>query len=142
MEREYDGKVWGVGWYLSGNSIAYRKDLFKKAGLNPDGDYTKWADFLAACEKLKAAGITPIAGGLKDGWFGGWIWQLLGKQGLDSAEDFKKASIGESKMHRPEVRRVVGAAGGAEAERLLERGHQLPGLPAGPGPVRDRARPR
>lgn len=101
VEREYDGKVWGVGWYLSGNSIAYRKDLFKKAGLNPDGDYTKWADFLAACEKLKAAGITPIAGGLKDGWFGGWIWQLLGKQGLDSAEDFKKASIGEAKLTDP-----------------------------------------
>ena len=101
VEREYDGKVWGVGWYLSGNSMAFRKDLFKKAGLNPDGDYTKWSDFLAACEKLKAAGITPIAGGLKDGWFGGWIWQLLGKQGLDSAEDFKKASIGEAKMTDP-----------------------------------------
>jgi raffinose/stachyose/melibiose transport system substrate-binding protein len=101
VEREYDGKLWGMGWYLSGNSMAYRKDLFKKAGLNPEGDYTKWADFLSACEKLKAAGITPIAGGLKDGWFGGWIWQLLGKQGLDSAEDFKKASIGESRITDP-----------------------------------------
>lgn len=97
-EREYNGKLWGVGWYLSGNSMAYRKDLFSKASLDPEKDYTKWNDFLLACEKLKAAGITPIAGGLKDGWFGGWIWQLLGKQGLDSAEDFKKVSVGDYKF--------------------------------------------
>ncbi len=101
VEREYDGKLWGIGWYLSGNSMAYRKDLFKKAGLDPEGDYVQWDDFLAACEQLKQAGITPIAGGLKDGWFGGWIWQLLGKQGLDSAEDFKKASVGIYKYTEP-----------------------------------------
>lgn len=100
-ERTYNGKIWGVGWYLSGNSIAYRKDLFRKAGLNPEGDYTKWQDFLAACEKLKNAGVIPIAGGLKDGWFGGWIWQLLGKQGLDSVEDLKKATVGEYKFTDP-----------------------------------------
>ncbi|TFG64153.1 MAG: extracellular solute-binding protein [Spirochaetales bacterium] len=101
VERESGGKLWGMGWYLSGNSMAYRKDLFKKAGLDPEGDYVQWDKFLAACEKLKAAGITPIAGGLKDGWFGGWIWQLLGKQGLDSAEDFKKASVGQYKFTDP-----------------------------------------
>jgi multiple sugar transport system substrate-binding protein len=98
VEREYNGKVWSVGWYLSGNSIAFRKDLFKKAGLNPDDDYSAWPDFLAACAKLKAAGMTPIAGGLKDGWFGGWLWQLLGRQGLDSAENFKKATVGDAKL--------------------------------------------
>jgi len=98
VEREFDGKLWGMGWYLSGNSMAYRKDLFTKAGLDPEKDYSQWDDFLMACEKLKAVGITPIAGGVKDGWFGGWIWQLMGKQGLDSAEDFKKASTGEYKF--------------------------------------------
>jgi raffinose/stachyose/melibiose transport system substrate-binding protein len=98
VEREYEGKLWGMGWYLSGNSMAYRKDSFKKAGLAPEGNYVPWADFLKACSQLKGAGIIPIAGGLKDGWFGGWIWQLLGKQGLDSAEDFKKASVGEAKF--------------------------------------------
>ncbi|MEW5814405.1 MAG: extracellular solute-binding protein [Spirochaetota bacterium] len=101
VEREYNGQLWGIGWYLSGNSMAYRKDLFKKAGLDPEKNYSQWNDFLVACEKLKQAGITPVAGGLKDGWFGGWIWQLLGKQGLDSAEDFKKASIGEHKFTDP-----------------------------------------
>jgi len=100
-EREFEGKLWGMGWYLSGNSIAYRKDLFRKAGLDPEGNYVPWADFLKACGQLKRAGITPIAGGLKDGWFGGWIWQLLGKQGLDSADDFKKAAVGEYRFTDP-----------------------------------------
>lgn len=101
VEREYDGKLWGMGWYLSGNSIAYRKDLFQKAGLDPAGSYVAWEDFLKACAALKDSGIIPIAGGLKDGWFGGWIWQLLGKQGLDSAEDFKKAAVGEYRFTDP-----------------------------------------
>lgn len=101
VEREYDGKLWGMGWYLSGNSMAYRKDLFEEAGLDPEKDYSDWDDFLIACEKLKQTGITPIAGGMKDGWFGGWIWQLLGKQGLDSAEDFKKATVGDYSFTDP-----------------------------------------
>lgn len=101
IEREYDGKLWGVGWYLSGNSMAFRVDLFKKAGLDPNGDYSTVEKFSAACEKLKKAGITPIAGGLKDGWFGGWIWQLLFKQSLDSVEDLKKIAVGEGSFTDP-----------------------------------------
>lgn len=101
VEREYNGKLWGIGWYLSGNSMAYRKDLFREAGLDPEKDYSQWDDFLYACEQLKQAGIIPIAGGLKDGWFGGWIWQLLSKQSLDSAEELKKAAVGEYSFTDP-----------------------------------------
>ena len=43
-----------------------------KAGLDPEHPPKTWADFIAACEKIKAAGIQPIVLGLKDG-FGGEI---------------------------------------------------------------------
>jgi ABC-type glycerol-3-phosphate transport system substrate-binding protein len=38
-----------------------------------------------------------VAGGLKDGWLAAGS-AALGKQGLDSVEDFKKASVGETKF--------------------------------------------
>ena len=39
----------------------YNKDLFAKAGITSFP--TNWTEFLAACEKLKAAGILPMAYG-------------------------------------------------------------------------------
>ncbi|HEX3047530.1 MAG TPA: ABC transporter substrate-binding protein, partial [Bacillota bacterium] len=49
----------GFGFY-------YNKAYFKKAGLDPNTPPKDWNSFLAACEKLKAAGIVPIGGGLRD----------------------------------------------------------------------------
>jgi multiple sugar transport system substrate-binding protein len=44
----------------------YRKDLFKKAGINAAPK--TWEDFIATTQKLKTAGLTPITIGVKDGW--------------------------------------------------------------------------
>jgi ABC-type glycerol-3-phosphate transport system substrate-binding protein len=46
----------GMGWY-------YNKELFQKAGLDPDNPPQSWDDFLQACELLQQHGITPIAMG-------------------------------------------------------------------------------
>lgn len=100
-ERSFEGKQWGIGWYLSDNVMAYNKDLFKKAGLDPDNPPKTWDEFMAANAKLKASGITPIAAGVKDGWFGGWLWQLLGKQTIDSVDDMKKAVVGDASFTDP-----------------------------------------
>ena len=35
FERTYDGKLWGMPWYLSGNPFVYNPELFTKAGLDP-----------------------------------------------------------------------------------------------------------
>jgi raffinose/stachyose/melibiose transport system substrate-binding protein len=48
---------------MQGFGIYYNKAYFKKAGLNPDQPPKTAAQFLAACEKLKAAGIVPITVG-------------------------------------------------------------------------------
>ena len=72
FERSYDGKLWGVPWYLSGNPFVYNPKLFEAAGVDATAVKT-WDDLLGACAKLKASGVVPISGGLKDGWFGGWI---------------------------------------------------------------------
>lgn len=44
----------------------YRKDIFKKAGIEEAP--RDWEDFLKAVIKLKALGVTPITIGSKNGW--------------------------------------------------------------------------
>ncbi|MFO1038177.1 MAG: extracellular solute-binding protein [Geminicoccaceae bacterium] len=68
----WGGKTWIHPFELRMFPVVYNKTLFKQAGLDPEKPPTTWAEFLAAAEKLKAAGITPIVVGLKDG-FGGEI---------------------------------------------------------------------
>lgn len=66
-----DGKKWGVPYTYYQWGIYYRKDIFAQQGITPP---KTWAELLAACEKLKAAGITPFTIGTKALWpTGGWF---------------------------------------------------------------------
>jgi multiple sugar transport system substrate-binding protein/raffinose/stachyose/melibiose transport system substrate-binding protein len=61
-----DGKVYGMPISVLPGGIYYSKDLFAQAGIT---DTPKTMDDLsAAVDKLKAAGIQPIALGAKDAW--------------------------------------------------------------------------
>lgn len=58
-----DGKMKVLPITMQGFGIYYNKAYFKQAGLDPEKAPKSSADFLAACEKLKAAGIIPITTG-------------------------------------------------------------------------------
>jgi ABC-type sugar transport system, periplasmic component len=58
-----NGKVKLLPLTMQGFGIYYNKAYFKKAGLDPEKAPKSSAEFLAACEKLKAAGIVPITTG-------------------------------------------------------------------------------
>lgn len=63
----------GMGLYdlplgLNMEGFWYNKALFEQAGLDPEAPPQTWDELMAACETLKAAGITPIAQGGKDKW--------------------------------------------------------------------------
>lgn len=71
----------------------YNKPMFEKAGV--DGAAIKtWDDFLSAVKKLKAAGITPIAGGGGDKWPLHFYWSYLALR-LGGQEAFAQAKAGE-----------------------------------------------
>jgi len=95
-EDTWDGKLWSAPWYVQPSfPILYRKDVLAKAGVKPP---QTWSQLLAACDKLNAKGITPIAGGVKDGWFGGWLYATIGGQGVRSIGDVLKAVAGEKRF--------------------------------------------
>lgn len=100
-EDTFGGKVWTAPWYVQPSfPILYRKDVLAKAGVKAP---TTWRQLLAACDKLNAAGITPIAGGIKDGWFGGWLFATIGGQGVRSIGDLLKAVSGKKKFTDPDM---------------------------------------
>ncbi|PVU82237.1 sugar ABC transporter substrate-binding protein [Cellulomonas sp. WB94] len=61
-----DGKVYGMPMSILPGGIYYSKDLFAKAGIT--GTPATIADLEADVQKLKDAGIAPIALGAKDAW--------------------------------------------------------------------------
>ncbi|MBN9065091.1 MAG: extracellular solute-binding protein [Rhizobiales bacterium] len=66
-----DGKQWGVPYTYYQWGIYYRADIFKDKGIEPP---KTWDELLAACKKLKEAGITPFAIGTKPLWpAAGWF---------------------------------------------------------------------
>ena len=70
-----DGKNYGVPWDMGMVGLWYNKDLFAQAGI--EAVPTTWSEFLADVQKLKDAGITPIALGEGDSWTGMHIWSYL-----------------------------------------------------------------
>ncbi|MDQ0469875.1 ABC transporter substrate-binding protein [Labrys wisconsinensis] len=96
-----DGKIYGVPLHLSSWVVFYNKALFKQAGLEPP---KSWSDLLAACDKLKAAGITPFDATVQDGWRGFiWFEELLLR--TDPAA-YMKLNSGELSYTSPQVKAV------------------------------------
>jgi ABC-type glycerol-3-phosphate transport system substrate-binding protein len=98
-EDTYDGKIWTAPWYVQPSfPVLYRRDVLAKAGVKPP---QTWKQLLAACDKLNAKGITPFEGGVSDGWFGGWLYAMIGSQSVNSIGDVLAAVAGKQKFTDP-----------------------------------------
>lgn len=84
-----DGHVYGIAQDVSEVVLWYNKKLFTQAGVDP-ASLATWDGFLAAVQKFKDAGITPLAVGAKDKWPAHFWWsklvvRLAGKDAFDAA---------------------------------------------------------
>lgn len=72
-----DSKIYGVPYAISPGGIWYSKDLFAQAGI--DTLPTTMEELNQTAQKLKDAGITPVALGAKDAWPAAhwWYWFAL-----------------------------------------------------------------
>ena len=61
-----DGKVYGIPFRLIGKLFVYNKQIFADNGIT-EAPKT-WDELMATCEKLKGAGVTPIAFGNLQPW--------------------------------------------------------------------------
>ena len=100
----YNGNIYFMpqSWYWW--AVYYNKDVFAKLNLS----IPKTADeFMAVCEKLKAAGIAPIAIGAKDTWTaGGWFDYM--DSAVNGGEFHVKLTKGEIPYTDPAVKKTFG----------------------------------
>ena len=97
----FGGKTYRLGWYPLPMIWIYNKDLYDKAGLDADKAPATWDEFLAACEKLKSAGIAPVGGGIQDGYWGEWYFGHALGQNVDSAGEVIGLFTGERDFREP-----------------------------------------
>ncbi len=97
----FGGNVYRMGWYSAGPMWLYNKEIFNKAGLNPDSPPKTWDELMDACDKIKAAGFIPISAGLKDGFWGEWYMGHGLGQNLDSPADAINLFIGQLDWREP-----------------------------------------
>jgi raffinose/stachyose/melibiose transport system substrate-binding protein len=98
---KFGGKTYRMGWYPAPMLWIYNKDLFDKAGLDADSPPKTWDDLLAACDKLKGAGIDPIGGGIQDGYWGEWFFGHALAQNIDSTGEAIELFTGERDFTDP-----------------------------------------
>jgi len=98
---DFGGNTYRVGWYPLPMVWYYNKDLFEQAGLDPEAPPATWADLLAACEKLKTAGIEPLGGGIQDGYWSEWYMSHAFVQTLDTIGEAVELFIGDKDFRDP-----------------------------------------
>jgi raffinose/stachyose/melibiose transport system substrate-binding protein len=97
-ENTLDGKLWAMPMYLIGIAVAYNKEHFQKAGLDPVNPPQTWDDLLSACEKLKGSGVTPLSIGNQDGYGGAWFFANMQLQNLDSLAEWVDAIVAGTEL--------------------------------------------
>lgn len=78
--------IYGVPLDVNNMQFLYNKDLFTKAGLDPNSPPKTWNEFLTVGKKLKAANIVPFATGI-----GSWVQYSL-------TEQYQYAYMGKQKL--------------------------------------------
>jgi raffinose/stachyose/melibiose transport system substrate-binding protein len=100
-----DGKIVMIPYSADvTNVIWYNKKLLAQAGVQPP---KTWDDLLAACSKLSAAGIIPIASGNKDLWpAGNWFGHVASR--VVGEDLYAKTLSGTGKFSTPEWEKAFG----------------------------------
>ena len=93
--------VWGVPWFTEARTIYYRKDIYRKAGINPKTAFKDWASFrrtlmkLRSVKSFKGRPVAPFGQPGKTAWdlvhhIMPFVW---GSGGTELAKNRRSAAI-------------------------------------------------
>ncbi len=92
----YKGKYYGYPWVISTRILFYNKDLFKKAGLDPNNPPKTWAELKKATMLINALGNDVYGFGIKTGQYTTWQTFLpfaWSNGGSVLSKDWKTAAV-------------------------------------------------
>jgi len=77
--------VYGIPLDMTTIQFVYNKDLFAKAGLDPEAPPRTWQDFMVAARALEEAGIQPLVSGFGEIWMldalsSNWAMNIMGEE--------------------------------------------------------------
>jgi ABC-type glycerol-3-phosphate transport system substrate-binding protein len=91
-----EGKVLAAGWYaVPVFPVFYNKDVFAKAGVDPEEAFSSFDAMLEACQTFADKGTPMIGIGAKDESGIGYVWDNLASDTL-SVQDMTTAVTGET----------------------------------------------
>lgn len=101
-----DSKTYAAPVTLQGHPIYYNKELYKKAGLDPERPATSWDEFVTNCQAIaKATGAKCFAQGNKEGIGIQFFMSGLGS-GILSPQEYDDWIAGKRDWTSPGVKRI------------------------------------
>jgi raffinose/stachyose/melibiose transport system substrate-binding protein len=92
----YPGRTSVLPYSVAAASVIYNTQVFKDNGLTVP---TTWDELIAVCDKLKAAGITPIYSTFKEPWsVGQGLFDYTVGGSIDVAQFFDKLNVEGTKV--------------------------------------------
>ncbi|MBE8520898.1 extracellular solute-binding protein [Amycolatopsis sp. H6(2020)] len=101
-----DGKVYAEPVTLQGHPVYYNKELYRKAGLNPDAPPRTWDEFVGDCGTIAAkTGAKCFALGNKEGAGIQFFLSALGSASL-TPQEYTDWIAGKRTWTAPDVKRI------------------------------------
>ncbi|MFC7245601.1 ABC transporter substrate-binding protein [Catellatospora aurea] len=117
-----DGKVFAAPVTLQGHPIYFNKDLYKKAGLDPQKPATTWNGFTADCAAItRATKATCFSLGNKEGAGIQFFLSALGS-GIFSPQEYDDWIAGKRDWNSPHVKQLFQLWKDVEAGGLNNKG--------------------
>ncbi|TCL77002.1 carbohydrate ABC transporter substrate-binding protein (CUT1 family) [Hydrogenispora ethanolica] len=113
----YNGRIYGIPFFPTVNTVWYNKKMFAKYGITPP---KTWSQLLTVCEKLKSQGIIPFTVGGKDSWTILHAFMYMADR-VAGAKMYQAAKAGKARFDNPAFVKAFGLL-----DTLVKKGYFPP----------------
>jgi raffinose/stachyose/melibiose transport system substrate-binding protein len=113
----YKGRIYGIPFFPTVNTVWYNKKMFAQYGLTPP---KTWSELLTVCEKLKGQGIIPFTVGGKDAWTILHAFMYMADR-TAGAKLYQEAKTGKARFDNPAFVKAFGLL-----DTLVKKGYFPP----------------
>jgi len=104
----YEDKIYGLPMSVETSVFAWNKDLYKKAGLDPDKAPTTWEEIIANAEKIRALGDDTYGFYFSGGGCGGCMIFTFTPLTWGAGADILSADGKTATLDTPQMRKAIG----------------------------------